>query len=356
MQSRIIRTYTLSSFAAHRSPRFRSILICSLTFFFFSSSFFANKGAVAGVFTVVGLIGLVILIALVVNCIRRRQARKFDKELFLATQEAAATAPNPNFLDDEDDEPKRTGYSDVSHGTYGQPPMEAYNMRDMGSHSTAVGEIYDPYANGGAAGIGVVRARSARANPANAALNPYAAALQEGGSPYPQFAMGPRDTYGAAGGPFGRNNMELGAAIIPSGQQQPPYSQRSPPPQEYTTVGRSKSNSTAATHLSTPSQSHTPNYSQSQVQPSYPVRQMSPPRTTPAPGIPPNPYPPHVHASHEMEPSGGSADDAAYGGYVVDDVEEDVPRRVLKVCFTFYFLFFYISPMADICLLYLDCE
>ena len=265
-------------------------------------------------------------------------------------------------MDDEDDEPKRTGYSDVSHGTYGQPPMEAYNMRDMGGHSTAVGEIYDPYAN--EAGIGVARARSARAtNPANAALNPYAAALQEGGSPYPQFAMGPRDTYGAAGGPFGRNNMEYGAAIIPNGQQQlqPPYSQRSPPPQEYTTVGRSKSNSTAATHLSTPSQSHTPNYSQSQAQPSYPVRQMSPPRITPAPGIPPNSYappPPHIHASHEMEPSGGSADDAAYGGYVVDDVEEEVPKRVLKVCYTvFLYIFLPKYPMADVCLfLSLGCE
>ena len=34
--------------------------------------------------------------------------------------------------------------------------MEAYNMRDMGNHGTAVGEIYDSYG----AGIGVARARS----------------------------------------------------------------------------------------------------------------------------------------------------------------------------------------------------
>ena len=218
-------------------------------------------------------------------------------------------------------------------------------MRDMGGHSTAVGEIYDPYAAGGAAGIGVARARSARANLANAAYNPYAAALQEGGSPYPQFAMGPHDSYGAAGagGPFGRGNMEVGAAIIPSGQQQP-YSQRSPPPQEYTNLGHSQSNSTAATHLSTPSQSHTPNYSQ--PQPSYPVRQvsppvreMSPPRTTSTPAILPNPYA-KEHPTHKVEPSAGSADDAAYGGYVVDDVEEEeVPKRVLKVCY-----FFFVSP------------
>jgi hypothetical protein len=215
-------------------------------------------------------------------------------------------------------------------------------MRDMGSHSTAIGEIYDPYATGGggAAGIGVARARSARVNPANAVYNSYAAALQEGGSPYPQFAMGPHDTYGSAGvgGPFGRGNMELGATVIPSGQQQA-YPQRSPPPQEYTDLGRSKSNSTAATHLSTPSQSHSPNYSQSQ--PSYPVRQMSPPvrqmsppRPTPTPANLPNPYA-KEYPTHKVEPSGGSADDAAYGGYVVDDVdEEEAPKRVLKVCYS----------------------
>ena len=235
-------------------------------------------------------------------------------------------------------------------------------MRDMGGHSTGVGEIYDPYAAGGAAGIGVARARSARVNPGNAAYNPYAAALQEGGSPYPQFAMGPHDTYGAAGagGPFGRGNMELGATIIPSGQQQQqPYSQRSPPPQEYTNLGRSKSNSTAATHLSTPSQSHTPNYSQ--PQPSYPVgqmsppvRQMSPPRSTPTPAVLPNPYT-KEHPTHKVEPSGGSADDAAYGGYVVDDPdeEEEVPKRVLKVSSVF---FLFSLSMADVSLFILGCE
>ena len=329
----VIRCPPLTS---HLSSFYFNLPSTLLFFFFWPSSFFTNKAAVAGVFSVVGLIGLVILIALIINCIRRREARKFDKELFLATQEAAATAPNPNFLDDEDDEPKRTGYSDVSHGTYGQPPMEAFTMRDMGGHSTGVGEIYDPYANGGAAGIGVARARSARLNLGNAAVNPYAAALQEGGSPYPQFAMGPRDTYGSAGagGPFGRGNMEIGAPIIPNGQQQQqqPYPQRSPPPQEYNNLGRSKSNSTAATHLSNPSQSHTPNYSQSQ--PSYPVRQMSPPRpprTTPSPAVLPSPYT-QVRPSHEKAPSGGSADDAAYGGYVDEDVDEEVPKRVLKVC------------------------
>ena len=218
-------------------------------------------------------------------------------------------------------------------------------MRDMG-HSTAVGEIYEPH--GGAAGIGVARARSARVNGANGAYNPYAAALQEGGSPYPQF-MGPQ-----AGGPFGRGNMELGATVVPGGGQ--PYPQRSPPPQEYTNLGRSKSDSTNATLFSTPSQSHTSNYSQSQ--PSYPerqisppIRQMSPPRFTATPANLPNPYS-NEHPTHKTEPSGGSADDAAYGGYVVDDLDEEEPRRVLKVCYSSFFFFVFLSKytVADVLL------
>jgi hypothetical protein len=233
-------------------------------------------------------------------------------------------------------------------------------MRDMG-HSTAVGEIYEPH--GGAAGIGVARARSARALTTNGAYNPYAAALQEGGSPYPQF-MGPQ-----AGGPFGRGNTELGATVIPGGQHQP-YPQRSPPPQEYTNLGRSKSDSTNATLFSTPSQSHTPNYSQSQ--PSYPerrmsppIRQMSPPRFTATPANLPNPYATNEH--HKVEPSGESADDPAYdayGGFVIDDtdddVDEEVPRerRVLKVCYSSFFFGF--SPSFPWLMfsfsVYLDCK
>jgi len=204
-----------------------------------------------------------------------------------------------------------------------------------GGHSTGVGEIYDPYAAGGpaggAAGIGLVRARSARFDPGDLVSNPYAAALQQGGTPYPQFAVGPYDTtYGAAaaGGPsFGRGN-------IPGG----PYTQRSPPPQENTNFGRSLSNSTAATRLSAPSQSHTLNFSQ----PSHPVRQMSPLQqyqstSHHSPPLPetrdgglPNPYPNEGHPTHKVEPSRESADDA-YAGYVEGEEEEEVPKRVLKI-------------------------
>ncbi|CAA7261051.1 unnamed protein product [Cyclocybe aegerita] len=175
-----------------------------------SKSFFDNTGAVAGVFSVVGLITLALLIALITNGIRRRRAKKFDRELAEATREAAA-APAPIFLDDDDDDRYGPGgygsggtqgldrgFSDVSsHGTYAQPAMsagshEAYGMREMGygptGHGVGVGEVYDPYGNAaaagpaGAAGIGVARARSMRSD------GGYAAGLQEGSTPYAAFA------------------------------------------------------------------------------------------------------------------------------------------------------------------------
>lgn len=205
-----------------------------------SKGFFANKGAVAGVFSVVGLIGLVFIIALITNAIRRRRAKKFDKEIA-----EAAAVPAPVFLDDDDRDPYNlrtpahhydyaaTGgagagydddgadgrgfgqYSEVSsHGTYSQPPMnhsqqghgETYGMRELGRGPSpgpttpGVGDLYNPYPNtptmgqynpdtglgaaAGAAGIGVARARSTRDQNGFG----YANALQDGASPYAAFA------------------------------------------------------------------------------------------------------------------------------------------------------------------------
>jgi len=163
----------------------------------------------------------------------------------------------------------------------------------MGGHV----DEYDP----GAAGIGLPRGGYP---------------LEDGRPLYPQFAMprdamAPYDSY--ADGPFGRGNMALSAAA--SG----PYS-RSPPPREPTNLGRSKSGSTIATHPSHPSTpSHTSHYPQP-----YSVGQ------TVAPPSLPNPYT-EEHPTRK-EPLGESPDDgAAYGGYVEDDVEEEVPKRVLKI-------------------------
>ncbi|KAJ3474251.1 hypothetical protein NLI96_g12565 [Meripilus lineatus] len=157
-----------------------------------SKGFFQNKGAVAGVFTVVGLVGLALLIALITNAIRRRQAEKFDRDVAEAAAEAAANARSPNFDDDDYGyrDPHQTGYSDGSHGTYGQPPMQAVEPQQHYGMSEV--NQYDPYANtgpvtmSGAAGIGaagVNRSKSMTAPynafagpPVNSA--PYASASQ----------------------------------------------------------------------------------------------------------------------------------------------------------------------------------
>lgn len=172
------------------------------------------------------------------------------------------------------------GYSDVSsHGTYAQGPLsvpshghEAYGMREMGP-GPGVGEIYDPnaYAAGGAAaaaagaaGIGVARARSTRDGGA------YAAALADGNSPYPAFAVpgGNNNNYHyqkAAPGHRGGHSPEVleAAGLMPGvgagagltrgpssanhHQQQGQYPQRqsgqypSPQPMDYANLGRNMS-------------------------------------------------------------------------------------------------------------------
>ncbi|KAI6110281.1 hypothetical protein EDD16DRAFT_1612166 [Pisolithus croceorrhizus] len=110
--------------------------------------FWNNTGAVVGVFTVVGLIGLALLILIITTAIRRRRAVKFDKEIAAAAADAAAA---PRFPFDDYSDPSGGGggygYSDNSHGTYAQPPMrpvESYGMTEMSQ--------YEPYAVGAASG------------------------------------------------------------------------------------------------------------------------------------------------------------------------------------------------------------
>jgi hypothetical protein len=58
---------------------------------------------VAGVFTVVDLIAIVVLIMLVINFIRRRRAKHFYDDVAQAEAEAAHTAHAPIFLDGPED-------------------------------------------------------------------------------------------------------------------------------------------------------------------------------------------------------------------------------------------------------------
>ena len=127
-----------------------------------NKGFFDNTGAVAGTFSVVGLVGLGILIFIVTAVIRRRREERFDKDVALAAAEAAATAHNPDFDD--------YGYSSNGHGagsysyadTYHQDPMkfpparEAYGMSDIGGTTYADPDNHSIGTGGGpgAAGIG----------------------------------------------------------------------------------------------------------------------------------------------------------------------------------------------------------
>ncbi|KAG2134494.1 hypothetical protein DEU56DRAFT_756927 [Suillus clintonianus] len=127
-----------------------------------SNSFFSNTGAVAGVFTVVGLVVVAIFVALLTNAVRRRRAKRFDRDVAEAAAEAAATSRSP-FDDYTYSNNGGSGgggypYSDTTHGTFGQAPMglptDTYGMSEMTQ--------YDPYAAGAVslATANVGRARS----------------------------------------------------------------------------------------------------------------------------------------------------------------------------------------------------
>jgi len=302
-----------------------------------SKSFFQNTGAVAGVFTAVGLVALVIVIAIIINIVRRRQAREFDREIAEAAKEAAA-ARAPAFLDDERDNYGPSGYgssfagkfSDVSHGTYSQPPMtEPYGMRGM-----VPGEVYDPAIynaagmGAGAAGIGVARARSRR---------DFAAGLQEGTAPYPAFA-GPRyDMHGvsrspppgfAPTGPSERDLLEaagLGGGAAPV--------QRGPSQQTYKT-DLSKARSLASTnsegHSSNQSQSYRPFNPPSALQPG--ARRNSSLLATSLPYVTGDvdPEEPSAQVSPLPNPFAGSSEGDHQGDEAESEPEEE-PRRVLRI-------------------------
>jgi len=182
-----------------------------------SKGFFENTGAVAGTFSVVGLIGLGILIFIVTAVIRRRRAERFDKDVALAAAEAAATAHNPDFDD--------YGYSSNGHGvgtygyadTYRQDPVtyaptrEAYGMSDVGGVSYADPDNYSvgTAAGPGAAGIGagaLFRSKSGKdqQDPFNAYVVHQDPVMQQNQASLRQRAptQGRRDDPGLGGGGY----------------------------------------------------------------------------------------------------------------------------------------------------------
>lgn len=97
---------------------------------------------------------LVIFVALLTNAVRRRRARKFDRDVAEAAAEAAASSRSP--FDDytySNNNPNNNGgggggypYSDTTHGTFTQAPMglptDTYGMNEISMTQ------YDPYAAG----------------------------------------------------------------------------------------------------------------------------------------------------------------------------------------------------------------
>ena len=139
-------------------------------------SFFHNTGAVAGVFSVVGIIALVLIFVLLTSFIRRRRARKFDREIDEAAA-AAAAAQIPDF--DDFDYTSGTGvgyaqYSETSHGTYNQPPLSHERSRNNLADIPTSFDTHNNTGSPGAAGIGA-RGRSLRGgmqDPFGALANP----------------------------------------------------------------------------------------------------------------------------------------------------------------------------------------
>ncbi|KAI0713959.1 hypothetical protein C8Q76DRAFT_473068 [Earliella scabrosa] len=155
-----------------------------------ANSFFSNTGAVAGVFTVVGLVAVVIIVAVITNAIRRRRAEKLDREIAEAAAEAAQS--QPAFMDDDyypddrrpggagsgggDVRSMTTGYSDTTHGTFAQQPMghgESYNMAELSPYDYGAGAGVAGAA--GAAGIGAMGLNRARSMGTGNQSQPYGA-------------------------------------------------------------------------------------------------------------------------------------------------------------------------------------
>ncbi|KAF9446085.1 hypothetical protein P691DRAFT_227964 [Macrolepiota fuliginosa MF-IS2] len=345
-----------------------------------NKGFFHNTGAVAGVFTVVGLIVLAILIAFITNTIRRRRAKKFDDEIAAAAHDAA-NAPVPHFGYDDDDDFRPGGagaygsggakFSDMSHGTFTQPPMsvpESYGMRELPHHGSGPnpGEYFDPsaggYAPAGAAGIGVARARSMRDGG-------YAAGLTEGTSPYAAFAAPGSQQHGNGGAPQYPPGMIRGAGAPEFDLNRRPsqYTQQT----DYSALSRNKSlntmNSGSAPSYQSdpyntssngsggPGQQGYPNSfgayanvgagngGQKQQLPQIPAARSEEDLNAAydgyvvdeAPALPPN-----THAQGLVSPQPGplpnpfSAKGERPGEYADEtDDEAEEPRRVLKVCY-----------------------
>jgi len=116
--------------------------------------FFQNTAAVAGVFTIAGLAGLALIVALVTNSIRRQRARRFDREVAEAAAAAASSTAGPNhpFFDDDDGGPEMSSagghpplpYPGMAMPVGGSPhSKESYDMMEFDAHPYAPYQYHD---------------------------------------------------------------------------------------------------------------------------------------------------------------------------------------------------------------------
>lgn len=127
---------------------------------------------------------LAIFIVVITYTFRKRRAKKFDEDVAEAAAEAAAHAHQTNFDDDDFGYAAgRSVYTDTSHGTYSQQPlqpMESYNMSEL--------PPFDPYAHdmgaNNAAGVGATGLNRAKSQ-----TTPYNAFAVGTQAPLPQMPM-----------------------------------------------------------------------------------------------------------------------------------------------------------------------
>lgn len=324
-----------------------------------SNSFFSNTGAVAGVFTVVGLIVIAIFVALLTNAVRRRRAKKFDRDVAEAAAEAAASSRSP-FDDYTYSNNGGSGggggggggypYSDTTHGTFAQAPMglpsDTYGMSEMTQ--------YDPYAAGAVslatANVGRTRSRldsESQRTPGIAGVGAGNLAREPSRrTPYHAFAgPGPQPHEMLDHTPSGRyrpRGVELleGAGLAGTGVAAMAAANNG------AFINRRPSEYTHQTHGSMRSQGHSQGHSSNEnypapLQPGY----QSPPRNDTQyadayAGFANAPYPqpplsPGLHNPHETSPSPPPAQSHSPVGDVEEEDYQDEDygqqNRVLRV-------------------------
>ena len=151
-----------------------------------SNAFFANKGAVAGTFVVVGLVIVGIAFAIGVLCFRRRRRQRLDREITAAAVAASSTGNAQRSPLDEGEDMHSSGPTNESYPSTVNNPMAQYNNYGA-TYGPAGG--YDPFASTSAGYSGALAGASAAGAGGYAGYHPagpsgYEGVNQEGDEGY----------------------------------------------------------------------------------------------------------------------------------------------------------------------------